>query len=120
MRAGDILVGAEVVDAIAQSFESSKGLLAERLLAALDAAQAAGGDARGRQSAALVVAKPLAGAAGFGDRPVDFRVDDHRDPLIELRRLLNLLRSGALVTEANAKLRDNDLAAATDEIEVMR
>ena len=110
---GNILVGPEVVDAIAKSFESSKGPLAERLLAALDAAQAAGGDARGRQSAALVVAKPLAGAAGFGDRPVDFRVDDHRDPLVELRRLLNLLRSGQLVTEASTKLRDNDLAAAT-------
>jgi uncharacterized Ntn-hydrolase superfamily protein len=110
---GNILVGPEVVDAIARSFESSKGPLAERLLAALDAAQAAGGDARGRQSAALVIAKPLAGAAGYGDRPVDFRVDDHRDPLVELRRLLNLLRSGELVTEANAKLRANDLQAAT-------
>lgn len=110
---GNILVGPEVVDAIAKSFESSKGPLAERLLAALDAAQAAGGDARGRQSAALVVAKTLAGAAGYGDRPVDFRVDDHREPLVELRRLLNLLRSGELVTEANAKLRANDLQAAT-------
>jgi uncharacterized Ntn-hydrolase superfamily protein len=111
---GNILVGPEVVEAIARAFESSKGPLAERMLAALDAAQAAGGDARGRQSAALVVAKPLAGAAGFGDRPVDFRVDDHREPLVELRRLLNLLRSGQLVTEANAKLRAGDVASATD------
>src|SRR5262249_42865302 len=82
---GNILAGPEVVDAMARSFESSSGPLAERLLAALDAAQASGGDARGTQAAALVVAKPLAGAGGFGDRVVDLRVDDHRAPLVELR-----------------------------------
>ena len=109
---GNILTGPEVVDAIARSFESSKGPLAERLLAALDAGQAAGGDARGMQAGALVVAKPLAGAAGFGDRVVDLRVDDHRAPLGELRRLLNMLRSNQLITEVNAKLRDGDAAAA--------
>lgn len=109
---GNILVGPEVVDAIARSFESSKGPLAERLLTALDAAQTAGGDRRGRQSAALVVAKPLAGAAGFGDRPVDLRVDDHGVPLVELRRLLNKLRSGAMVTESTAKLRAGDVPSA--------
>jgi uncharacterized Ntn-hydrolase superfamily protein len=109
---GNILTGSEVVDAIAKSFESSKGPLAERLLAALDAAQAAGGDQRGRQSAALVVAKPLAGAAGFGDRPVDLRVDDHAVPLVELRRLLNKLRSAAMITESTAKLRAGDAPAA--------
>jgi uncharacterized Ntn-hydrolase superfamily protein len=111
---GNILVGPEVVDAIARSFETSKGPLAERLLAALDAGQDAGGDARGRQSAALVVAKPLAGAAGFGDRPVDFRVDDHRAPLVELRRLVNMLRSNQLVTEFTAKLRAGDITAAAE------
>ncbi len=109
---GNILAGPEVIDAIAKSFESSKGPLAERLLAALDAAQAAGGDRRGRQSAALVVAKPLAGAAGFGDRPVDLRVDDHDYPLVELRRLLNKLRSGTLVTQATENLRAGDVEAA--------
>ena len=110
---GNILVGPEVIEAMARSFESSKGPLAERLMDALDAAQEAGGDARGRQSAALVVAKPLAGAAGYGDRPVDFRVDDHRVPLVELRRLLNMLRSNQLGTDAMAKLRAGDAAAAT-------
>src|SRR6185436_1762819 len=93
-------------------FESSQGPLAERLLDALDAAQAAGGDRRGRQSAALVVAKPLAGAAGFGDRPVDLRVDDHEFPLVELRRLLSKLRSGTLVTQSTEKLRAGDVKAA--------
>ena len=110
---GNILVGPQVIEAMSRSFESSRGPLAERLLAALDAGQEAGGDARGRQSAALVVAKPLADAAGFGDRPVDFRVDDHRVPLVELRRLLNMLRSNQMVADAVAKLRANDVDAAT-------
>ena len=110
---GNILVGPQVIDAMARSFEASKGPLAERLMAALDAGQEAGGDARGRQSAALVIAKPLAGAAGFGDRPVDFRVDDHRVPLVELRRLLNILRSNQLAADALAKMRANELDAAT-------
>ena len=87
---GNILVGAEVVHALATTFEASTGSLAERLLAAMDAGQRAGGDMRGTQSAALVIAKPLAGAAGFGDRPLDLRVDDSRAPLTELRRLLNM------------------------------
>jgi uncharacterized Ntn-hydrolase superfamily protein len=111
---GNILTGAEVVDAMVRSFESSTGPLAERLLAALDAAQAAGGDARGMQSAALVIAKPLAGSGGFSDRVVDLRVDDHKTPLVELRRLLNMLRSGQLVTEANRKLGEGNIEAATE------
>jgi uncharacterized Ntn-hydrolase superfamily protein len=111
---GNILVGPEVIEAMARAFEASKGPLAERLMGALDAGQEAGGDARGRQSAALVVAKPLAGAAGFGDRPVDFRVDDHRLPLVELRRLLNMLRSNQLATDAAARLREGNVSAATN------
>jgi len=100
---GNILVGPAVVEAMVQAFGSSTGPLAERMLAALDAGQAAGGDARGTQAAALVVAKPLA-AAGFGDRVIDLRVDDSRAPLVELRRLLNMFRSRQLVSEANARL----------------
>jgi len=87
-----------------QSIESSRGPLAERLLAALDAAQGAGGDSRGMQSAAILIVKPLAGASGFSDRAVDIRIDDHRQPLVELRRLLDLVRSGQLVAEANVLL----------------
>lgn len=112
---GNILAGAEVVEAMAASFESSSGPLAERLLAALDAAQAAGGDARGMQSAALVVARPLGGAAGFSDRVVDLRVDDHRTPLVELRRLLEMLRSNELVGEAREALGADRLAAALEK-----
>jgi uncharacterized Ntn-hydrolase superfamily protein len=111
---GNILVGAEVVDAMVKSFEGSTGPLAERLLAALDAAQAAGGDARGMQSAALVIARPLAGSGGFSDRVIDLRIDDHKTPLVELRRLLNLVRSGQLLTEANRKMTAGDAPGATD------
>ena len=110
---GNILVGQVVVDALARTFESSTGSLAERLLAAMDAGQAAGGDQRGTQSAALVIAKPLAGAAGFGDRVVDLRVDDSRAPLVELRRLLNMFRARALVSEVYARLRERALDAAS-------
>ena len=79
----------------------------------MDAGQRAGGDMRGTQSAALVIAKPLAGAAGFGDRSLDLRVDDSRAPLTELRRLLNMFQARQLVADVNARLRANDLAAAS-------
>jgi uncharacterized Ntn-hydrolase superfamily protein len=109
---GNILAGPDVVQAMVTSFESSSGPLPERLMAALDAAQAAGGDARGMQSGAIVIAKPLAGSGGFSDRVLDIRVDDHRTPLAELRRLLNLWRSGQLLSEANRKLTDGDVEEA--------
>ncbi len=92
---GNILVGPQVVDALAKSFESSAGRsLASRLMDALDAAQAAGGDARGMQSAAMVVTRALGGAGGFSDRVIDIRVDDSRTPLVDLRRLLSLYEAG--------------------------
>jgi uncharacterized Ntn-hydrolase superfamily protein len=84
---GNILVSAQTVDAIAETFESSKGLLAERLLDCLDAAQAAGGDRRGQQSTALLVVERDGGYAGLSDEVVDLRVDEHPRPLEELRRI---------------------------------
>src|SRR5437773_1368935 len=84
---GNILVSAATVDAIAETFESSKGTLAERLLDCLDAAQAAGGDRRGQQSAALLVVEKDGGYAGLSDEVVDLRVDEHERPLEELRRI---------------------------------
>ena len=87
---GNILVSAATVDALAETFESSSGPLVERLLDALDAAQAAGGDSRGQQSAALLIVEADAGYAGLSDVSVDLRVDDHERPLEELRRLYRL------------------------------
>lgn len=89
---GNILAGVAVVEALAESFTSSVGSLPERLLMALQAAQQAGGDRRGMQSAALYVAKPAGGYGGFNDRYIDLRVDDHPSPINELERLLELHR----------------------------
>ncbi len=87
---GNILVSGETVDALAATFEGASGSLAERLLDCLDAAQAAGGDSRGQQSAALIVVGPEQGYAGLSDVVVDLRVDDDERPLEELRRLFGL------------------------------
>jgi uncharacterized Ntn-hydrolase superfamily protein len=87
---GNILVSAATVDAIAVTFESSKGALAERLLDGLDAGQAAGGDRRGQQSAALLVVEQDGGYAKLSDTIVELRVEDHELPLTELRRLYRL------------------------------
>ena len=87
---GNLLVSGATVDALAETFEASSGSLAERLLEALAAAQAAGGDRRGQQSAALIVVQRDGGYAGLSDILVDLRVDDHEAPVEELRRLYGL------------------------------
>ncbi len=79
--------------AMARAFEAAKGDLAERMLAALDAAEAEGGDIRGRQSAALVVVKARASGRPWADRVFDLRIEDHPQPLAELRRLVRLQRA---------------------------
>ena len=87
---GNILVSQETVSAMAEAFERAHGELADRLVAALAAGQKAGGDRRGQQSAALLVVHEKGGYAGFNDRYVDLRVDDHRRPIARLRELLDL------------------------------
>jgi uncharacterized Ntn-hydrolase superfamily protein len=87
---GNILVGRETVVTMAETYERSGGDLAARLLAALQAGQAAGGDSRGRQSAALLVVREGGGYGGDNDRVIDLRVDDHPDPIQELIRIRDL------------------------------
>jgi uncharacterized Ntn-hydrolase superfamily protein len=88
---GNILVSAETVEALADTFEASAGRpLADRLLDCLDAAQEAGGDSRGQQSAAILVVGPGQGYAGLSDVLLDLRVDDDAHPLTEVRRLFTL------------------------------
>jgi uncharacterized Ntn-hydrolase superfamily protein len=88
---GNILVSAATVDALAEGFEASAGLpLAERLLRSLAAAQLAGGDRRGQQSAALLVVERDGGYAKLSDTLVDLRVDDHERPIDELERLYGI------------------------------
>lgn len=87
---GNILAGPRVIEAMADAFARSSGALADRMIAVLRAGQAAGGDRRGKQSAALDIAKPAGGYGGFNDRYIDLRVDDHPDPIEELARILEL------------------------------
>jgi uncharacterized Ntn-hydrolase superfamily protein len=87
---GNILAGERVISDMAKAFEESKGPLAWRIMASLEAAEAAGGDTRGKQSAAILIVRAGAGPNGFGDRALDLRVDDHKDPIPELARILSL------------------------------
>jgi uncharacterized Ntn-hydrolase superfamily protein len=84
---GNILVSAETVDALAETFEESTGPLAERLIDCLAAAQAAGGDSRGQQSSALLIVEKDGGYAQMSDVVVELRVEDHDRPIEELRRI---------------------------------
>lgn len=84
---GNILAGRQVVEAMAEAFEQSEGTLAQRLIASLKAGQAAGGDKRGMQSAALLVVRKGWGYGGLDDRYRDLRVDEHPDPIAELERI---------------------------------
>lgn len=89
----NLMSNANVWPAMARAFESARGDLAERMLAALDAAQGQGGDIRGRQSAAIVIVKAESTGKPWADRLFDLRVDDHPEPLKELRRLVRLQRA---------------------------
>jgi uncharacterized Ntn-hydrolase superfamily protein len=89
---GNILAGEAVVEGMAKAFEEGSGTLAERMLAALEAGQKAGGDRRGMQSAALLVVREGWGYGGQNDRYMDLRVEDHAAPIAELRRLHDLHR----------------------------
>jgi uncharacterized Ntn-hydrolase superfamily protein len=87
---GNILVGKDTVQAMAEKFQDTQGALADRLVLALEAGQKAGGDKRGRQSAALLVVKEKGGYGGYNDRYIDLRVDDHETPIQKLQRLLEI------------------------------
>lgn len=87
---GNILVGPDVVDAMANAYQENNEPFPHRLVSALDAGQVAGGDSRGRQSAALLIVRDHAGYGGNNDRYIDLRVDDHEQPIDELRRILRL------------------------------
>ena len=87
---GNILVSQATVQALADTFRTGTGTLADRLVKCLDTAQDAGGDRRGRQSAALLVVQEGASYGGYNDVKIDLRVDDHPEPIKELRRLLDL------------------------------
>ncbi|MBA3843910.1 MAG: DUF1028 domain-containing protein [Actinobacteria bacterium] len=115
---GNILAGPTVVDELARAFEETVGSLAERLVAALEAGQAAGGDRRGQQSAALVVERVGAAAASREgiDRVCDLRVEDHAEPIVELRRLLGIWQVWQALARANAHYEAREYATGADEL----
>jgi uncharacterized Ntn-hydrolase superfamily protein len=96
---GNILVSGETVDAMARGFTETDGMLGERLMSALEAGQRAGGDSRGMQSAAILVVRKGGGYGGYNDRYCDLRVDDHTDPIGELRRIFDMWKGEALIME---------------------
>jgi uncharacterized Ntn-hydrolase superfamily protein len=93
----NLMANANVWPAMKEAFEKSEGDLAERMLRAMEAAEKAGGDIRGRQSAAMVVVKGTPSGKPWNDVVVNLRVEDHAEPLVELRRLLRLRRAYNLV-----------------------
>jgi uncharacterized Ntn-hydrolase superfamily protein len=100
--------------AMAKAFRETKGDLAARMMAALEAAEAAGGDIRGKQSAALIVVSGKPTGKPWVDRKFDVRVDDHPKPLEELKRLLTLQRAYNLMNEGDLALERNDTRAALE------
>jgi uncharacterized Ntn-hydrolase superfamily protein len=111
----NLMERATVWPAMARAFESSKGDLAERLLAALDAAEAEGGDIRGRQSAALLIVKGKATGRPWADKIFDLRVEDHPGPLGELRRLVRVQRAYNHMTAGDDCVAAKDWACAERE-----
>jgi len=107
-----------VWDAMAAGFEAASGPLAERMLAALDAAEAEGGDIRGRQSAAMLVLSGRPTGRSWEDRLIDLRVEDHADPLAELRRLLRYRRAyqAAAGVDVESQRRAVELAPENHQI----
>ena len=116
---GNTLASEDVLKNMARAYERGTGTMAERLMDALDAGQAAGGDTRGMQSAGILVVRPLApNSESTVERIVDIRVDDATNPFVELRRLLNItLGVPARLSERSAQLaRDGKLADAIGEL----
>ena len=105
----------DVVTAMSRAYESANGDLAERLMQALEAAQAAGGDIRGKQSAALLVVKAQSSGRPWADRVVDLRVEDNPEPLRELRRLLVVQRAYEHMNAGDQAVEKKDMEAALRE-----
>ncbi|MBI2758383.1 MAG: DUF1028 domain-containing protein [Chloroflexi bacterium] len=117
---GNILAGAEVVRQMEHAFVETKGELPERLFASLLAGDQAGGDRRGRQSAALYVVKPKGGYGGFNDRWMDYRVDDHINPVPRLGELLELHRLYFGKSPSSERISLNDGKAVKDIQKIMK
>lgn len=110
----NLMKNATVCDAMYNAYMRTKGDLAARLMAALEAAQREGGDIRGKQSAALLVVSDDPTLPVWGGRLFDLRVEDHREPLAELRRLLTVARAYNLMNRGDELMTEGDVAAAVE------
>jgi len=113
---GNILVSEKTVSEMSRTFEESSGPLAERLLQAISAAQHAGGDSRGKQSAAVYVLQKEAGYGGYNDVKVDLRVDDHPEPIKELRRLYELHKMYAAPSAEKLPIKEDMLTVIVEQL----
>jgi uncharacterized Ntn-hydrolase superfamily protein len=111
----NLMIEPGVPQAMAQAFQQASGPLAERLLVALEAAQAVGGDLRGKQSAAILVVSGKASGQPWQDRLVDLHVEDNLQPLVELRRLLTLNTAYEHMNQGDHALESGDIEAALAE-----
>jgi uncharacterized Ntn-hydrolase superfamily protein len=108
----NLMLNDTVWSAMARAFEQSEGHLAERMVAALEAGQAAGGDIRGQQSAALLVVRDEASGQVWQDRLIDLRVEDHLEPVQELKRLLHIYKAYQYMNEGDAAMEKNEVKGA--------
>ena len=111
----NLMIRPGVPQAMAEAFQQAKGALAERMLTALEAAQSAGGDLRGKQSAAILVVSGKASSRPWEDRLVDLHIEDHSQPLRELRRLLTLNTAYEHMNQGDHALESGDIDAALEE-----
>ena len=111
----NIMRSRRVWGAMARSFRRSKGSLAERLMLALESAEQAGGDLRGRQSAAILVVKVNGSSVPWHDRVVDLRVEDHPQPLVEMRRLLRIQQAYVHANNGDVMTEKGDVERALEE-----
>jgi uncharacterized Ntn-hydrolase superfamily protein len=112
----NMMLDSTVCQAMSKAYEASAGkVLSERVMLALDAAQAAGGDVRGKQSAALLMVPPRSEDRPWDERTIDLRVDDHPEPLKELRRLLNVRIAYGHMNAGDLAVEKNDMVKAMQE-----
>ena len=111
----NLMLNDRVWPAMAKAYREAKGDLADRMLSALDAAQAVGGDIRGKQSAAILIVSGKPTGKAWVDRIMDLRVEDHAEPLKELRRLVNMHRAYQHMNNGDLAVEKNDIEGAQRE-----
>jgi uncharacterized Ntn-hydrolase superfamily protein len=111
----NMMLNDKVVPAMAKAYETTEGDLADRLMAALEAAQSVGGDIRGKQSAAMLIVKPESTGRSWADRVLELRIEDAPDPITELKRLLTVHRAYEHMNAGDLAVEHDDLALAMTE-----